>query len=274
MAGADRSRSRRRRTRGGEHARPRQRVKKSYGVLLVDFEPETGRPVALLDRRRYTYAYADIVHDHISGRAGDRAIAGALGRTTVDEKLVLRSLDFRRIFGHIWGGAYYDSPLFAAKQRAFVGRFVAPDAGRRFTEFIDAAPSAPTQWELPKGRPEAGESPLDCAIRETLEETGVPKSAYRIFPEFRLDESITHGDTCYHITYYLGVMRGHLRPAVSCRRRAQIAEVAEVRWMGLEELRALDSAPGARRLTPIVRPALRYAKRLHRLRGRVAAPPA
>ena len=242
------------------------RTKHSYGVFLVDFEPGTGRPVGLFDRRRYSYAFAEIVHDHISGRGrnGDRAIAAALAGTTVDEKLLLRTLDFRRIFAHIWSYGMYDTTLFTSKQRAFVGRFVAPDGGRRFVRLIDDAASSPTQWEIPKGRPEAGEEAIDCAVREMHEETGVDKSAYRLHPEFTLVETVTQGDTCYCMTYFLAVARGHLRPTVQCRRRAQVAEVAEVRWLGLDELRAFDAAPGARKLAPLVRPAFRYARQRRR----------
>jgi len=206
----------------------------------------------------------------VSGRRGDRAVGAALARTTVDEKLLLRTLDFQRIFAHIWGYGHFGTPLFAAKQRAFVGRFVAPDGGRRFVQLVDDAPSAATQWEIPKGRPDAGETPLDCAVRETREETGVDAAAYRLFPEFRLTEDVAHGDTNYRMTYFLAVARGHVRPTVLCRRRAQVAEVAEVRWLGLAELRALDGAPGARQLAPLVKGAFRYARRRVRARRALA----
>lgn len=35
-----------------------------------------------------------------------------------------------------------------------------------------------TRWDLPKGRVDPGETHLECAIRETLEETGIDLSKY------------------------------------------------------------------------------------------------
>lgn len=37
-----------------------------------------------------------------------------------------------------------------------------------------------THWDFPKGGIEPGESPLDCAIRETLEETGLDLHHFRM----------------------------------------------------------------------------------------------
>lgn len=43
----------------------------------------------------------------------------------------------------------------------------------------------PTRWDLPKGHIEAGESEIDCALRETQEETGFMPEQMRIDPDFR-----------------------------------------------------------------------------------------
>jgi bis(5'-nucleosidyl)-tetraphosphatase len=41
------------------------------------------------------------------------------------------------------------------------------------------------RYDLPKGHVEPGESDLECALRETTEETGIPASAIEIEPEFQ-----------------------------------------------------------------------------------------
>ena len=41
------------------------------------------------------------------------------------------------------------------------------------------------RWDLPKGHIEAGESELECALREMEEETGIPRDAIQLDPDFR-----------------------------------------------------------------------------------------
>jgi bis(5'-nucleosidyl)-tetraphosphatase len=41
------------------------------------------------------------------------------------------------------------------------------------------------RYDLPKGHVEPGESDLECALRETTEETGIPASAIEIEPDFQ-----------------------------------------------------------------------------------------
>ncbi len=45
----------------------------------------------------------------------------------------------------------------------------------------------PTRWDLPKGHVDAGESELECAMRELQEETGIAEHQIVIDPKFRFD---------------------------------------------------------------------------------------
>ena len=43
----------------------------------------------------------------------------------------------------------------------------------------------PTRWDLPKGHVDPGETEVECALRETAEETGIQAADLEIDPEFR-----------------------------------------------------------------------------------------
>ena len=81
-------------------------------------------------------------------------------------------------------------------------------------------------WTFPKGRPEAGETPAEAALRETLEETGVPAEIQEKIP------GIFPGGITENV-YFL------MRP--SGEAVAPGKETASLRWAKPEEARTLIS---------------------------------
>jgi 8-oxo-dGTP pyrophosphatase MutT (NUDIX family) len=95
------------------------------------------------------------------------------------------------------------------------------------------------QWALPMGKMELGESPSDCAVRETLEETGVlvrPAGILGIFSDPR--HIIAYGDGEVRQEYEVIF----LASPVSGAPRAS-DEASEVRWVTVAELSELDIHP-------------------------------
>lgn len=80
-------------------------------------------------------------------------------------------------------------------------------------------------WSLPKGCINEGESEIDCAQRETLEETGLAV-------ELQQD----HQRICInHNVYFLVLVTSHLK-----LRTRDKEEVDKVNWMTIDELRTLE----------------------------------
>lgn len=96
-------------------------------------------------------------------------------------------------------------------------------------------------WTFPKGTPEGEETPLETAIRETKEETGI--TCDYVDEAFTLENQFTFvdGDIEYDktVTYFLG----RVTDTSSC---PQETEVDECKWMTLDEAYDLLTFPAAR----------------------------
>jgi 8-oxo-dGTP diphosphatase len=88
-------------------------------------------------------------------------------------------------------------------------------------------------WSLPKGKPEPGEHPLQTAVREVVEETGLAVAAGRRSLRTRYDVSLRDGRTApKEVDYWLMHATGDFVPN---------DEVDELRWLDLADAAALVS---------------------------------
>ncbi|MGW4406063.1 NUDIX hydrolase [Nonomuraea sp. NPDC004702] len=95
------------------------------------------------------------------------------------------------------------------------------------------------QWALPMGKMEIGETPSQCAIRETEEETGV-----RVEPTGLLG---VYSDPGHIVAYTDGEVRQEYEVMLIARpvggRPEANDEASDVRWVEPGELHALDIHP-------------------------------
>ncbi|MCW2972857.1 MAG: hypothetical protein JWN72_1130 [Thermoleophilia bacterium] len=96
-------------------------------------------------------------------------------------------------------------------------------------------------WMLPGGSVEPDEHPEHAVVRETLEETGfevVVESLHSV-----------HGGPAFHLTYSSGDEASIVMTCYRCRITGGIVdaddEVAELRWVTLEQARLLPTKPWA-----------------------------
>ena len=88
-------------------------------------------------------------------------------------------------------------------------------------------------WSLPKGKPEAGEHPLQTAVREVVEETGLSVVAGRRSVRTRYDVALRDGRTApKEVDYWLMRGDGDFRAN---------DEVDELRWLDLADAAELVS---------------------------------
>jgi 8-oxo-dGTP diphosphatase len=88
-------------------------------------------------------------------------------------------------------------------------------------------------WSLPKGKPDAGEHPLETAVREVVEETGLTVVAGRRSVRTRYQVGLRDGRTAAkEVDYWLMHGAGDFVPN---------DEVDELRWLGVAEASELVS---------------------------------
>ncbi|MFA6165758.1 MAG: NUDIX hydrolase [Gemmatimonadaceae bacterium] len=253
----------------GEPAPRRVPTKTSFGVVLCRQRAPGGALEVLLVRKRYTYAFAEFVHGKYSKKNNHhfRNVATLLNRMTPEELLQIWSLDFSQMWYHIWL-TREKGDLYNRQYSKFQSAFMRDDAGKGLRRAIQAArPGGAVLWEVPKGRRQSLREPdVLCAIRELREEAGVERKDYRLLPGVRRRVVYVSDGTRYENVFFVAVANPHLtaddpggpdRPVF--REIRNMAEVSEIRWYNIEQLRLLEIGP-VRHLETLVAPAFRLAK--------------
>lgn len=208
-------------------------------------------------QKRYTYAFSAFVHG-VYDCNSDRSILTLLNDMTVDEKIILRSVNYSHIWDYVW---LTPPPPDSQKYKHLKAKFEAAFArsgGMRLLDLIAQSTHGTRIWEIPKGRPRKGESEIHCAVREFYEETGIEKSQYQVFPNASRTHSFTDEGVHYVQKYFIAWTHHAIQPRVSLESRVQIEEVSDIKWITIEELRFVDTNG---RLEHLVRPIFNYVKK-------------
>ena len=244
-----------------------QHTKVSVGIIMCRLHEETNRPEAILVQGRYTYAYAEFIHGHYS-RYNTKAITTLFEHMTINERLDIFSLDFRHMWFRIWLTADRHE-LYNKKLSKFQAAWQR-DGGTQLRRLVCAAQgTGSVRWEFPKGRRQSNdETDINCALREFTEETNIPKNCFQLLPAFKRRASYVHMRVRYVSIYYIAIQRRKFvdpSSTISLRCSTQVAEIADVRWMDIEQIRHVEG-PGRQFLEDTASAAFSYIKRYARNR--------
>jgi 8-oxo-dGTP pyrophosphatase MutT (NUDIX family) len=211
----------------------------------------------LLIKKRITYAFSVFVNGLYDPHNREN-IMRVLNAMTVDEKILVLSQDFGAMWKHIWL-SLDPKRAFIQCLRKFEDAFMV-DGGERLKRLIWATTSSgQLRWEIPKGRkthPE--EMDLQCAVREFIEETGISKSSFTIYPSLKRKELYSDDGRLYETIYFGAVTRGNFKLMVS--ELDQMSEISDIRWATLQELRILD-AGSYEKLARVAKPLINALKK-------------
>lgn len=262
---------------------PRVQTKKSYGIALCRYNIALSQYEVLMVKKRYTYCYVEFVLGHYNRISDDRLLY-LFNNMTNEEKIVILSLDFGKLWYKIWlvdpesVYAPHDKRLtpdelsrYNTCKKQFERAFLC-DGGERLRRLISKTRNNGTVWEIPKGRAHPQELPVDCAVREVEEETGIGSDAYRILFDIPVRKTIiTNPRARYENHYYTAVYempanlerpaqfnvspvlesdfwrtRRHNLTSLSQKMQLdflndhQLSEVIDMRWMPLEHMRIVS----------------------------------
>jgi 8-oxo-dGTP pyrophosphatase MutT (NUDIX family) len=259
---------------GGDDTKGWMYTRYSFGIILTRVNPQNNRPEAVLVRGRYSYEYAEFVHGRYS-RKNLRGVRDLLDAMSVNERLDLFSLNFKQMWYRIWLTADRQE-LYNRKLSKFQTTWMKDDSGKYLRKLVQESQTDPgsrqqrgggIRWEFPKGRRRFNQEPdINCAVREFEEESGIAKRDYQILPDFRRRASFVHMGVRYVTVYYVAVTRRDIQPRIDLRDMNQVAEVSEVRWMDIEQIRLIDTP--TKRLETTVGPVFKYVKKY--FRGRMS----
>jgi 8-oxo-dGTP pyrophosphatase MutT (NUDIX family) len=132
---------------------------------------------------------------------------------------------------------------YIAKKQRFLE--LIDDSGKLLKDLINHSSSSDPIWEIPKGRPDENEKPLDTAIREFAEETSTMLNpicnGYRIIHEINpIKINYINGNCLYNNDYYVGIVSDSWEPSELFQSYENNREVEEVRWVNTEEIKYLN----------------------------------
>lgn len=254
-------------TKGKKHV-SKINTKMSFGVIITRINDETNRPEAVLIRGRYSYGFGEFVHGKYS-KKNIYSVTSLLNMMSVNERLIIYSLDFSKMWYHIWL-ADEGKEMYNKKFAKFHASWMRDDSGEYLRHLIQHSQpvynDSGIHLEFPKGKRKTAHEPdINCAIRETKEETGIDKRDYKILPDFKRKVSYIHMGTRYVNIYYVAITRRKFNVGIDFSKIGQISEISEVKWMDIEKIRSFDTPH--KRLEYTIIPVFKYIKRY--IRGHI-----
>lgn len=227
-----------------QNKRKRKIVKRSYGIACCRYV--NNEMQILLVKKRYTYAFCDFLHGsykrkNIPKNKMHEYFVNEFSKMTVDEKLDILSLDYERMWYRVWLNEPKDSGFYTAKSR-FQNTFLIDGGPELLKRLVNNSTHSNLIWEIPKGRKSNKDEPdINCAVREFHEETTVEKSTYKIITNKKYTYSFTDENITYVVTYYPAVSYCGSNVKIKLSGYDQIAEIADIKWMNINDVKYHDS---------------------------------
>lgn len=216
-------------------------TKRSYGIACFRWNKKINEIQLLLIKKKYTYAFTDFLYGNYNIN-DSYTIKQMLNNMNAYEKSLLLSKDFSKMWYHVFNidpdkqETDYSMVQFYNTKKKIYDKKITMPVFIKLKQYIHQSFICNSSWEIPKGKKNQGELPLDCALREFEEETGLSPMDLCFTGYDTYSYIITTKETKYVMEYYITTID------ISCRYPNQInyLEIDDIRWMTRTEIENCD----------------------------------
>lgn len=211
----------------------------SYGVILFTFHEEELK--FLMIRRKDTFGYIDFIRGKYSPYNIEQ-LQNTVDEMSIIEKDRIKNQPFDSLWKQMWGGTggnqfKGEEAISSKKFDAITKGLVINSKTYRLSDILENSKTnwEETEWEFPKGRRNAQEKDIDCALREFEEETGYAKDSIHIVENVMPFEEIYIGSNyrSYKHKYFLAYMSSPIM--AEDLNNFQKSEVSKLEWKSYED---------------------------------------
>lgn len=242
-------------------------VRKTHGVLAGRYNHEKQCTEFLLIQKPYCYGFNQFVMGRYS-KNDRKNIQQLIKDMSAEDRAVLSGLNFDMCYHRIYKRLPTpDSTRYRQyiETKTYFTREFTNDSTNTIRMLLSQAPACPTQWSIPSGKKFHNEPDMNCAVREFTEETGIPCNGIQIMDTQPKLYQYTNTGVMYMIYCYLALLvdpRWH-EPNnlhIDYRNPGHSAEVLDIKWLSLDEVKTVDTRGMINFLRPMGRI---FRKRFH-----------
>jgi 8-oxo-dGTP pyrophosphatase MutT (NUDIX family) len=209
----------------------------SYGIIL--FRVKENSLQFLMIRRKDSFGYIDFIRGKYSPH-NIYQVQNIVNEMSVDEKKRILEHSFEKLWENMWGNVinsqYKNEEIVSSKKMESMRNGIKINNEiitlQNIVEKSTTSWDEP-EWEFPKGRRNAKEKDIDCALREFEEETGILKNKIVIIENIIPFEETFIGTNykSYKHKYYLA----YIDAKDYNLEKYQVTEVSKIEWKTIDE---------------------------------------
>lgn len=207
----------------------------SYGILLFRYNKAIEDVEYLMICRRHTFGYVEFIRACYDIHNRDY-IKQLLMEMTITERTKIHTMTFRELWEDLWQQTLCYNNEYVKAHNAFK-RLMGSQMCNGLLKELPVSVWHVPEWGFPKGKRNILESPLQCAVREMHEESGlvhdkdytsvgddcVPKQVTEMFQS--TDKRI------YRHIYFIYTHCGAVDYVLNPSNRMQMREVSKIEWL-------------------------------------------